>query len=183
MQALPEWMRTGTIAGPEPLPDAEPLPDPDLEPPAPSELGQASPAPPQLSAASGETAPEAAAPGPDAASPEAGSEDLPAWLRAIITPGAADETIPVPAKPKKKKMTDWLGNQPPPPTEAMSADSELPDWLKALSAGESAPPPAAPASAVADGLPDWLKPADAWNRDTRPNRRVRQAAAGHAGRL
>jgi hypothetical protein len=55
--------------------------------------------------------------GAEAAGTEAGSEDLPAWLRAIITPGAADETIPVPNKPKKKKkMTDWLGNQPPPPS-------------------------------------------------------------------
>lgn len=148
MQALPEWMRTGTIAGPEPLPD------PDLEPPAtPAAEAPAAVEPPAAAPEAGLDA-SAEAPGP-----EAGTDDMPAWLRAIITPGAADETIPVPAKPKKKKMTDWLGNQPPPPTEAVSTDADLPDWLKALSAGESAPPPAAPSiSPVAEGLPDWLKP-------------------------
>lgn len=153
MQALPEWMRTGTFAGPEPLPD------PDLDPtPAPEADAPAVAQP----AASAEAAPAADLTGSaDTPSQEAGSDDMPAWLRAIITPGAADETIPVPAKPKKKKMTDWLGNQPPPPTEAVSTDADLPDWLKALSAGESAPPPAAPSFPVAEGLPDWLKPGGA----------------------
>ncbi len=155
MQALPEWMRTGTIAGPEPLPDPDEEPA-DYTPPSDS--------PSDLAPAATEAEPV------DTAGGEAGSEDLPAWLRAIITPGAADETIPVPNKPKKKKkMTDWLGNQPPPPTDAPSVDAELPDWLKALSAGESAPPPAPPpSSAVAEGLPAWLKPADALEPETPP---------------
>ncbi len=154
MQALPEWMRTGTFADSDPLPDPEPEP----EPPAPQSDIPAEPGllePPTIRLI-GQVDPPLT---------EAESEDMPTWLRAIITPGAADETIPVPAKPKKKKMTDWLGNAPP-PTEAPTSDSELPDWLKALSAGGSAPPPAAPAnSPVAEGLPAWLQSADAMEPD------------------
>ncbi len=162
MQTLPEWMRTGTIAGPEPLPD------PDWEPPAEPEPRQsippmdAPPAPDPSAAAA--SVPETTR---KEAESEADSENLPTWLRAIITPGAADETIPLPNKPKKKRMTDWLGNAPPPPTEAPTSDNDLPDWLKAISAGESVPPPAAPPSAVAEGLPDWLKPADALEIEAR----------------
>jgi len=176
MQTLPEWMRTGTFAGSGPLPEPEP-PAPEPKglpadyavtnaaaplPAAPTELGQVA-APTLTELGQGDAPPG-----------EAWSEDMPAWLRAIITPGAADETIPIPAKPKKKKMTDWLGKGPPPPTDApppaltglgQAGDSDLPDWLKALSAGESAPPPAAPSSAVADGLPAWLQPADAAEPD------------------
>ncbi|MCC7358622.1 MAG: hypothetical protein IT317_04045 [Anaerolineales bacterium] len=146
MQSLPTWMRT----------ESDDLPAPA----APPEASAAPPVTPE--------APAVELPAPEAPADSTDGDETPAWLRAIITPGAADETIPVPAKPKKKKMTDWLGNQPPPPTEAVAPDADLPDWLKALSAGDTVAAAAASSSSVAEGLPDWLKPADGLPSDGLP---------------